>query len=128
MLRSSVPPDTAVGYRVVLWDFRDRTRYLILAYLHEDNPAGHRPALYAVEDGRVSAPYAFKDDERVAVRHLADFDRDAVPDVALCVSLDAREEVVVARVAGYREGSWYLIAAASSAIPLCTSAALSWSP
>ena len=129
VLRSAVPPDTAVGYRVVLWEFRDRTRYLILAYLRGHTPAGHyRPALYAIEDGRVSAPYAFKDNERVTVRRIADFDHDAVPDVALCVSLEAREEVVVARVAGYREGSWYLIAAASSAIPLCTSAALSWSP
>jgi hypothetical protein len=128
LLRSTVPPDTAVGYRVVLWDFRDRTRFLILAYLSPDTAGHYRPALFAIEDGHVSAPYAFKDNERVAVRRIADFDHDALPDVAICASLEAREEVVVARVVGYRDETWYLIPAASSAIPLCTSAALSWSP
>jgi hypothetical protein len=73
-------------------------------------------------------PMPFKDNERVAVRRIADFDHDALPDVAICASLEAREEVVVARVVGYRDETWYLIPAASSAIPLCTSAALSWSP
>ena len=127
VLRSAVPPDTAVGYRVVRWDFRDRTRYLILAYLSPDTAGHYRPALFAIENGRVSAPYAFKDNERVAVRRIADFDQDALPDVAICASLEAREEVVVARVVGYRDGAWYLIAAASRAIPLCKSAALLWS-
>jgi len=84
VLRSAVPPDTAVGYRVVLWDFRDRTRYLILAYLSRDTAGQYRPALYAIEHGRVSAPYAFKHNERVAVRRIADFDHDALPDVAMC--------------------------------------------
>jgi hypothetical protein len=59
LLRSTVPPDTAIGYRVVLWDFRDRTRFLILAYLSPDTAGHYRPALFAIEDGRVSAPYAF---------------------------------------------------------------------
>lgn len=117
VLRSAAAPDTAVGYRVVLWDFRARTRYLILAFLSLDSDGHGRPALYAIEDGRASAPYVFKDDERVAVRHIADFDHDARPDVAMCVSLEAREEVVVARVVGYRNPTWYLIPAASSAIP-----------
>ena len=128
VLRSAVPPDTAFGYRVVLWDFRDRTRYLILAYLSPDTAGHYRPALFAIEDGRVSAPYAFKDNERVTVRRIADFDHDGLPDVAICASLEGREEVVVARVMGYRNQTWYLIPAASSAIAVCTSAALSWSP
>ena len=125
VLRSAVPPDTSVGYRVVLWHFRDRTRYLLLAYLPRDTAHHYRPALYAIEDGRVSAPYVFKDNERVAVRRIADFDYDALPDVAMCASLEAREEVVVARVVGYRDQTWYLIPAASRAIPVCTSSALS---
>jgi len=128
VLRSAVPPDTAVGYRVVLWDFRDRTRYLILAYLSRDTAGHYRRALFAIEDGRVSAPYAFKDNERVTVRRIADFDHDGLPDVAMCASLQGREDVVAARVLGYRNETWYLIPAASSAIPVCTSAALSWSP
>jgi hypothetical protein len=128
VLRSAVPLDTAVGYRVVVWDFRDRTRFLILGYLSPDPPGNYRPALFAIEDGRVSSPYTFRDNERVAVQRIADFDHDALPDVAMCASLEAREEVVVARVVGFRNEKWYLIPAASSAIPLCTSAALSWSP
>jgi hypothetical protein len=128
VLRSAAPPDTAVGYRVVLWDFRDRTRFLILGYLSPDTAGNYRPALFAIEDGRASPPYAFRENERVAVRRIADFDHDALPDVAMCASLEARQEVVVARVVGFRNETWYLIPAASSAIPLCTSAALPWSP
>jgi hypothetical protein len=124
VLRSAVPPDTAVGYRVFLWDFRNRTRYLILAHLSPGTDSRYRAALYAIEDGRASAPFAFKNEENVAVRSIADFDHDAVPDVAMCISMGTGAEVVLVRVVGYRDGTWYLIPAASSAIPVCNAAAL----
>jgi hypothetical protein len=127
ILRSAAPPDTALGYRVFRWDFVNHTRFLILAYLTQVVDGHYGPALYAIEAGRVSTPYDFKDQDNVAIGKIADFDHDALPDVAICAWFGAQEEVVVARVVGYRDGTWYRIPAATHAIA-CNPAALSRSP
>jgi hypothetical protein len=127
VLRSAVPPDTALSYRIFRWDFSNDTRFLILAYVTRVVDGHYGPALYAVEAGRVSTPYDFKDEENVVIGKIADFDHDASPDVAICARFGAQEEVVVARVVGYRDGTWYRIPAATHAIA-CNPAALSGTP
>jgi hypothetical protein len=69
--------------------------------------------LYAIGPAGVSAPHRVsgspESSHPFAVAQLADFDADAVPDLAFCTD-GSEEEGGVLSILGHREGRWYRIA------------------